>query len=88
MSAARTACAVSSACCHNPAGLGSILEGWRAATRAELAAWIELARTRIAPHFDITPEILTHTLALDLTTARAAASNPSTTGWLIARSTS
>jgi hypothetical protein len=53
-----------------PAGLGSILEGWEGCDRAELAAWIELARTRIAPHFDITPEILTHTLALDLT-ARA-----------------
>jgi hypothetical protein len=51
-----------------PAGLGSILEGWEGCDRAELAAWIELARTRIAPHFDITPEILTHTLALDLTT--------------------
>jgi hypothetical protein len=51
-----------------PAGLGSILEGWEGCDRAELAAWIELARTRIAPHFDITPEILTHTLALDLGT--------------------
>src|SRR5215212_7836858 len=51
-----------------PAGLGSILEGWQGCDRAELAAWIELARTRIAPYFDITPEILTHTLALDLTT--------------------
>ncbi len=51
-----------------PAGLGSILEGWEGCDRAELAAWIELARTRIAPHFDITPEILTHTRALDLGT--------------------
>jgi hypothetical protein len=51
-----------------PAGLGSILEGWLGCDRAELAAWLELTRTRIAPHFDITPEILTHTLALDLTT--------------------
>jgi hypothetical protein len=51
-----------------PAGLGSILEGWEGCDRAELAAWLELARTRISPHFDITPEILTHTLALDLTT--------------------
>src|SRR5215212_1693064 len=51
-----------------PAGLGSILKGWEGCDRAELAAWVELARTQIAPHFDITPEILTHTLALDLTT--------------------
>jgi hypothetical protein len=51
-----------------PAGLGSILEGWEGCDRAELVAWLDLARTRVAPHFDITPEILTHTLALDLTT--------------------
>jgi hypothetical protein len=51
-----------------PAGLGSILEGWEGCDRSELAAWLDLARTRIAPHFDITPEILTHTLALDLKT--------------------
>ncbi|MFL5801979.1 MAG: hypothetical protein ACJ8CR_09595 [Roseiflexaceae bacterium] len=51
-----------------PAGLGSILDGWEGCHRAELAAWLELARAEIAPHFDITPEILTHTLALDLRT--------------------
>lgn len=51
-----------------PAGLGSILEGWEGCDRAELAAWIDLARAEIAPRFDITPEILTHTLALDLRT--------------------
>jgi hypothetical protein len=49
-----------------PAGLGSIREGWDGCDRAELAAWLDLARSEIAPHFDITPEILTHTLALDL----------------------
>jgi hypothetical protein len=51
-----------------PAGLGSILEGWEGCDRAELAAWLDHARTEIAPRFDITPEILTHTLALDLRT--------------------
>jgi hypothetical protein len=51
-----------------PAGLGSILDGWPGCDRAELAGWLAIARARIAPHFDITPEILTHTLALDLTT--------------------
>jgi hypothetical protein len=51
-----------------PAGLGSILEGWDGCDRAELAAWLDLARRAIAPYFDITPEILTHTLALDLRT--------------------
>jgi hypothetical protein len=53
-----------------PAGLGSILEGWDGCDRTELATWLELARTQIAPHFDITPEILTHTLAVDLKTGK------------------
>jgi hypothetical protein len=53
-----------------PAGLGSILEGWDGCDRAELAAWLDLARAEIAPHFDITPEIMTHTLALDLRSRR------------------
>ncbi len=51
-----------------PAGLGSILAGWDGCNRAELTGWLDLARSRIAPRFDITPEILTHTLALDLRT--------------------
>jgi hypothetical protein len=51
-----------------PAGLGSILEGWGGCDRGELAAWLDLARAEIAPRFDITPEILTHTRALDLDT--------------------
>jgi len=63
----------SSAMLPYPAGLGSILEGWAGCDRGELAAWLELARTRIAPHFDITPEILTHTLALESHDARIAA---------------
>jgi hypothetical protein len=51
-----------------PAGLGSILEGWEGCDQAELESWLGLARSAIAPYFDITPEILTHTLALDLKT--------------------
>jgi hypothetical protein len=51
-----------------PAGLGSILDGWDGCDKGELAAWLDLARAAIAPDFDITPEILTHTLALDLKT--------------------
>ncbi|MGD0005317.1 MAG: hypothetical protein ABSE06_13935 [Anaerolineaceae bacterium] len=51
-----------------PAGLGSILEGWEGCDQTELESWLALARSAIAPHFDITPEILTHTLALDLKT--------------------
>ncbi|MEZ4869432.1 MAG: hypothetical protein R3C14_49370 [Caldilineaceae bacterium] len=51
-----------------PAGLGTLLEGWEGCDRAVIARWLDVARAQIAPHFDITPEILTHTLALDLQT--------------------
>ncbi len=51
-----------------PAGLGDILQGWEGCDRRELEGWLELARTGLTPLFDITPEILTHTLALDLQT--------------------
>jgi hypothetical protein len=51
-----------------PAGLGTILEGWEGCDKAELDGWLAVARSEIAPQFDITPEILTHTLALDLKT--------------------
>lgn len=51
-----------------PAGLGTILEGWEGCDRAVIARWLDVVRQRIAPQFDITPEILTHTLALDLAT--------------------
>lgn len=49
-----------------PAGLGTILDGWDGCDRREMERWLEITRARIAPYFDITPEILTHTLALDL----------------------
>ena len=49
-----------------PAGLGTILAGWDGCDRQEMARWLDVARSAIAPQFDITPEILTHTLALDL----------------------
>ncbi|MCX6048549.1 MAG: hypothetical protein NT075_25880, partial [Chloroflexi bacterium] len=51
-----------------PAGLGTILEGWEGCDRQEIARWLDVVRSAIAPQFDITPEILTHTLALDLRT--------------------
>ena len=50
-----------------PAGLGTILEGWEGCDRLSWkAGWPWTLRHR--PRFDITPEILTHTLALDLNT--------------------
>ncbi len=51
-----------------PAGLGTILEGWDGCDRQEIARWLDVVRSAIAPQFDITPEILTYTLALDLQT--------------------
>lgn len=51
-----------------PAGLGTLLERWEGCDWIEMQRWLEIARSAIAPHFDITPEILTHTLALDLRT--------------------
>ena len=51
-----------------PAGLGSILQGWNGCEPAEITSWLDLVRTELVPSFDITPEILTHTRALDLQT--------------------
>lgn len=51
-----------------PAGLGAITRGLRGCDRAEMQAWLHLVRRHILPRFDIHPEILTHTRALDLGT--------------------
>ena len=51
-----------------PAGLGSILDGWDGCDRAEALRWLALVRTRLVGDWDITPEIMTHTRALDLAT--------------------
>lgn len=53
-----------------PAGFGSILDGWDGCDRTELQRWLDLVRTAIAPACDITPEMLTHTMALDVATGR------------------
>lgn len=49
-----------------PAGLGRIDRRVRGYTDAELAGLLEIVRTSIAPRFDITPEVLTHSLAFDV----------------------
>ncbi|MEW6752526.1 MAG: hypothetical protein AB1505_16290 [Candidatus Latescibacterota bacterium] len=49
-----------------PAGLGPIDEGWPGCDGVALAAWLERVRLHVAPHMDITPEILTHARAVDL----------------------
>ena len=49
-----------------PAGLGCIDEGVAGYSAAELSELIALVREEILPHFDITPEILTHSMAWDI----------------------
>jgi hypothetical protein len=53
-----------------PAGLGRIDRGLDGCDERELRGWIETAQEEITPGFDIHPELLTHTLALDLDTLR------------------
>ena len=53
-----------------PAGLGRIDRGLEGCGERELRGWIETAREWIMPGFDIHPEILTHTMALDLDSMR------------------
>jgi hypothetical protein len=49
-----------------PAGLGSISQGLDGYQKRELDEWLEVVKHEVTPLFDITPEILTHTKALDL----------------------
>ena len=49
-----------------PAGLGSIDAGWKGCDTRALTAWLDLVRAQVAPRMDITPEILTHARAVDL----------------------
>ena len=51
-----------------PGGWGRMDEGVRMLAESERRGLLEVVRRRIAPHFSITPEGLTHTLALDLET--------------------
>lgn len=51
-----------------PAGLGSIAEGLPGYPRSELDEWLDVVRQDLTPLFDITPEILTHAKAIDLST--------------------
>ncbi|HEX6971498.1 MAG TPA: hypothetical protein VF234_04715 [Limnochordia bacterium] len=53
-----------------PAGLGRIDEGLPLFGSAQLESWLAMCREVIAPIFDITPEMLTHTFVLDLATMR------------------
>lgn len=48
-----------------PAGLGSITQGLQGHSQAGVDRWLAIVRRQIAPRMDITPEILTHSKAID-----------------------
>ena len=48
-----------------PAALGRLDERIRGYADDELAKMLDIVRSRIQPRFDITPEVLTHTMAMD-----------------------
>lgn len=52
----------------NPAGTGRIDQGRTLFGRRQLESWLAMCREVIAPSFDITPEMITHTYVADLET--------------------
>jgi hypothetical protein len=54
-----------------PGNEGDILHGIRDVDQKEVEKWLDCARTRIAPAFSITPEMLSHNQAVDLATGKA-----------------
>jgi hypothetical protein len=53
-----------------PGAQGRIDEGMPGVEEEELASFVRLVRERIAPRWDVSPELLTHNKALDLATMR------------------
>lgn len=51
-----------------PAALGRLDEPLPLFGRQQQESWLRMCRESIVPHFDITPEMLTHTFVLDLKT--------------------
>lgn len=49
-----------------PAGRGDVVSGITGHPLSETREWIDTARTRLAPRFDFSPELLTHDFAVDL----------------------
>lgn len=58
-----------------PGCAGSINTTLEGVPPAEMAAWLDLARERIAPRFDLTPEMITHDWAIDLASGEPLAEN-------------
>lgn len=53
-----------------PAGLGRVDRAVEGLNTRELGEFLDIVRERIAPQFDVTPEMVTHHTALDLGTGR------------------
>lgn len=51
-----------------PGGRGDIVHGIPGFPKCEIDEWLETVRSRVARHFSICPEILTHAQAVDLAT--------------------
>ena len=51
-----------------PAGLGRIDQQISGYSKRELSAWLNMSRNIIHKNFDITPEMLTHTVVMNLDT--------------------
>jgi hypothetical protein len=58
-----------------PGAAGSINSEIEGVPVEEMHAWLELARRRVVPRFDITPEMITHDWAIDLATMQPLAEN-------------
>jgi len=53
-----------------PAALGRIDEGLPLFSRAQQGSWLRLCRELLAPAFDITPEMITHSVVVDPATCK------------------
>jgi hypothetical protein len=58
-----------------PGALGSINSRIEGVPIEEMREWLDLARQRVVPRFDITPEMITHDWAIDLATLQPLAEN-------------
>ncbi len=54
----------------SPAGKGDVVRGIEGFDPALTRTWLDTVKKRLSGHFDFTPEILTHTRALDLETGK------------------
>ncbi|MBQ9773416.1 MAG: hypothetical protein IJW30_02005 [Clostridia bacterium] len=53
-----------------PGNKGDIVNGLESVSREDLDVWLDTVKARVAPHFSIGPEILSHHKAVDLATGQ------------------